>query len=130
VVYIVWGFVFDFTIDSYDKINVVKQAITARKSEIKLYQEQIGKLDELMKSLKSDINELKLKCKKLKGKIDGVIIDTAEFDKILHEFLGGWTHWMTANKKKQEDIDQANFKANEFILVNIKTLETDNLITV
>ena len=130
VVYIVWGFVFDFTIDSYDKINVVKQAIKARKSEIKLYKEQIGKLEELMKSLKTEINELKLKCKKLKGKIDGVIIDTAEFDKILHEFLGGWTHWMTANKKRKEDIDQANSKANEFIQVNIKTLETDNLTTV
>ena len=130
VVYLIWGFVFDFTIDSYDKINVVKQAIKARKSEIKLYKEQLNKLDEKINILKTEINELKLKCKKLKGKIDGVIIDTAEFDKILHEFLGGWTHWMTANKKRKEDIDQANSKANEFIQVNIKTLETDNLTTV
>jgi hypothetical protein len=45
VVYIVWGFVFDFTIDSYDKINVVKQAIRARESEIKLYKEQLGELE-------------------------------------------------------------------------------------
>ena len=130
VVYLIWGFVFDFTIDSYDKINVVKQAIKARRSEIKIYKEQLGKLDEKLNSLKSEINELKLKCKKLNGRIDGVIIDTAEFDKILHEFLGGWTHWMTANKKNKEDIDQANEKANEFIRVNIKTLETDNLTTV
>jgi uncharacterized protein YlxW (UPF0749 family) len=130
IVYLIWGFVFDFTIDSYDKINVVKQAIKARKSEIKLYQDQLGKLDEQISSLKSAINDLKIKCKKLKGKIDGVIIDTAEFDKILHEFLGGWTHWMTANQKQKEDIDQANAKGNEFIQVNIKTLETDNLTTV
>jgi len=130
VVYIVWGFVFDFTIDSYDKINVVKQAIKARKSEIELYQEQLGKIDEQMNNLKSEINDLKIKIKKLKGKIDGVIIDTTEFDKILHEFLGGWTHWMTANKKNPEDIDQANAKAKEFIQVNIRTLETDNLTTV
>ncbi len=127
VVYLIWGFVFDFTIDSYDKINVVKQAIKAKKSEIKLYKEQIEKLEEEKNILKSEINDLKIKCKKLKGKIDGVIIDTAEFDKILHEFLGGWTHWMTANKKTREEIDQANNKANEFIQVNIKTLETNNL---
>lgn len=130
VVYLVWGFVFDFTIDSYDKINVIKQAIKARQSEIKLYQEQLGKLDERVTKLKSEINDLKLKCKKLKVKIDGVIIDTAEFDKILYEFVGGWIHWMTANKKSQEDIDQANAKANEFIEANTKTLETDNLTTV
>ncbi len=127
VVYLIWGFVFDFTIDSYDKINVVKQAIKAKKSEIKLYKEQLKKLDEEKNTLKTEINELKVKCKKLKGKIDGVIIDTAEFDKILHEFLGGWTHWMTANKKNREEIDKANSKANEFIRVNIKTLETNNI---
>lgn len=127
VVYLIWGFVFDFTIDSYDKINVVKQAIKAKKSEKILYIDQLEKLEEEKNTLKSEINELKIKCKKLKGKIDGVIIDTAEFDKILHEFLGGWTHWMTANKKTREEIDQANSKANEFIRVNIKTLETNNL---
>ncbi|MDE3742535.1 hypothetical protein [Maribacter polysaccharolyticus] len=130
VVYLIWGFVFDFTIDSYDKINVVKQAIKARKLEIKLYKEQLAKLEDSTNQLKVEINELKIKCKKLKTKIDGVIIDTAEFDKILHEFLGGWTHWMTANKKSMEDIDLANAKANEFIEVNIMTLETHNLTTV
>lgn len=129
VVYLVWGFVFDFTIDSYDKINVVKQAIKARRSEVGLYQEQIRNLEARLEIIKSEINDLKLRCKKLKGRIDGVIIDTAEFDKILHEFLGGWTHWMTANKKTHEEIDQANLKANQFIQVNIKTLETNNLTT-
>ncbi len=127
IVYLIWGFVFDFTIDSYDKINVVKQAINAKKSEIMLYQEQLIKLNDQVNVLRTDINDLKIKCKELQGKIDGVIIDTAEFDKILHEFLGGWTHWMTANQKNQEDIDQANAKANDFIKVNIKTLETNNL---
>jgi hypothetical protein len=130
VVYLIWGFVFDFTIDSYDKINVVKKAIEAKKSEIKLYTKQLGKLDEQIISLKSEINELKIKCKKLKGRIEGVIMDTAEFDRILHEFLGGWTHWMTANQKSNDDIDQANAKANQFIEVNIKTLETDNLTSI
>jgi hypothetical protein len=37
---------------------------------------------------------------------------------------------MTANQKQKEDIDQANAKGNEFIQINIKTLETDNLTTV
>lgn len=127
VVYLIWGFVFDFTIESYDKINVVKQAINARKSEIKLYNKKLQNFVEEKNNLKSEINNLKIKCKKLKSKIDGVIIDTAEFDKILMEFLGGWTHWMTANKKNKEEIDQANVKAKEFIDINVKTLETNNL---
>ena len=130
IVYLIWGFVFDFTIQSYDKINVVKQAIKAKKSEIEFYEEQLEKNDETVANLRDEINSLKLKCKKLNGKIDGVIIDTAEFNKILHEFLGGWTHWMSVNKKEQSFINQATEKANKFIDVNIKILETDNLTTI
>jgi peptidoglycan hydrolase CwlO-like protein len=130
IVYLIWGFVFDFTIQSYDKINVVKQAIKAKKSEIEIYEEQLEKNDETVANLRDEINSLKLKCKKLNGKIDGVIIDTAEFNKILHEFLGGWTHWMSVNKKEQSFINQATEKANKFIDVNIKILETDNLTTI
>jgi peptidoglycan hydrolase CwlO-like protein len=127
IVYLIWGFVFDFTIEAYDKINVVKQAIKAKQSEITIYKQQLEKNEEIISKLREEINSLKLKCKNLKGKIDGVIIDTAEFDKILHEFLGGWTHWMSANKKEQSFIDQATEKAHEFIVVNIKILETNNL---
>lgn len=130
IVYLIWGFVFDFTIEAYDKINVVKQAIKAKQSEISIYTEKLEKNEEIISNLRVDINALKLKCENLKGKIDGVIIDTAEFDKILHEFLGGWTHWMSANQKEQSFIDQATEKANEFIAINIKTLETNNLETV
>ncbi|MEB8328641.1 hypothetical protein OO009_04675 [Flavobacteriaceae bacterium KMM 6897] len=130
IVYLIWGVVFDFTIESYDKINVVKQAIKARRSEISIYQEQLLKFNERINLLVKEINDLKLKCKKAQSRIDGVIIDTAEFDKILHEFLGGWTHWMSANQKDQNLIDEATHKANEFIEVNIKTLEIENLASV
>jgi len=130
IVYLIWGFVFDFTIEAYDKLNVVKQAIKAKNSEIEIYKEQLDENEGKINKLKEGINILKLSCKKLKGKIDGVIIDTAEFDKILHEFLGGWTHWMSANQKPQNFIDEATSKANEFIEVNIKTLEIENLTTI
>jgi cell division protein FtsB len=129
IVYLIWGFVFDFTMEAYDKINVVKQAIKAKHSEIDIYKEQLTGNENKIEKLKESINALKLSCKKLKGKIDGVIIDTAEFDKILHEFLGGWTHWMSANQKPQSFIDEATTKANEFIKVNIKTLEIENITT-
>lgn len=129
IVYLIWGFVFDFTIEAYDKLNVVKQAIKAKKSEISIYKEKLNRNEENVSKLRNEINALKLNCKELKGKIDGVVIDTAIFDKILHEFLGGWTHWMSVNKKEQPFIDEATKKANEFIEVNIRTLEINNSTT-
>jgi len=126
VVYIIWGFVFDFTIEAYDKINVVMQAIKARKTKIEICNIQLNSLENDLSKLTEAINILKLKCKDSKVKIDGVIMDTAEFDKILHEFLGGWLHWMTANKKPQAFIDEAKNKADQFIQVNVSSLVIEN----
>jgi hypothetical protein len=89
-----------------------------------MYKEKLEKNDSLILELEREVNSMNLKIEDLKVKIDGVIIDTAEFDKILHEFLGGWLHWMSANKFEQSFIDEATKIANEFIRVNIKTLET------
>jgi hypothetical protein len=36
---------------------------------------------------------------------------------------------MSANQKPQNFIDEATSKANEFIVVNIKTLEIENITT-
>ena len=130
VVYIVWGFVFDFTLEAYDRINVVKQAIKAKKSEIKIYDQQIEEGERSLNRLNETISKLKVECAELKVKIDGVIIDTAEFDKILHEFVGGWTHWMSANLKPQETIDRVTTKANEFIAVNVRLLHVNDDATV
>ena len=130
IVYLIWGFVFDFTIESYDKLNVVKQAIKAKHSEIEIYKEQLGENKNKISKLKEDINTLKLSCEELKGKIGGVIIDTTEFDKILHEFLVGWLRYMHGAGKTQPFINEATEKANNFIKVNIKTLEIDNITTI
>jgi hypothetical protein len=130
IVYLIWGLVFDFTIETYEKLNVVKQAIKAKHSEIEIYKEQLNENESKVNELKQSINVLKINCKKINCKIDGIIIDTAEFDKILHEFLSGWTHWMSANQKPQEFINEATSKANVFIEINIKTFEIENMATI
>ncbi|HSJ67974.1 MAG TPA: hypothetical protein VK921_09880, partial [Anditalea sp.] len=126
VVYIIWGFVFDFTMEAYDKLNVIKQAIIARRSEIDLHKEELSKKELKLQEVTRQRNAISILCNKLKTKINGVIVDTAEFDKILHEFLGGWTHWMSANMIPQPEIDIANQKASEFIKVNIRSLQIIN----
>lgn len=125
VVYIIWGFVFDFTMEAYDKLNVIKQAIIARRSEIDLHKGELSKKELKLQEVTRQRNAISILCNKLKTKINGVIVDTAEFDKILHEFLGGWTHWMSANLIPQDQIDIANQKADEFIKVNVRSLQNN-----
>ncbi|MCF6365644.1 MAG: hypothetical protein L3J35_05515 [Bacteroidales bacterium] len=127
VVYIIWGFVFDFTIAAYDKLDVIKQEIKAREREISYIKDDLNTKRLKVGKLFDDISEIKKIIKNLQGKINGVIIDTTEFDKILHEFLGGWLEWMNANKLDQIRIDEATFKADEFIKINIREFKIHNV---
>ena len=127
VVYIIWGFVFDFTIEAYDKIDVIKQEIKAREREIGYIKEDLDINKSKVGKLYDEISLIKKTIKDLEGKINGVIIDTTEFDKILHEFLGGWLEWMNANKLVQSKITEAKLKADEFIQVNIREYKINNI---
>lgn len=127
VVYIIWGFVFDFTIESYDKLDVIKQAIKAREREINDIKSELNIKKTKVGELFDEISVIKKLIQDLQGRINGVIIDTTEFDRILHEFLGGWLHWMNANKLDQTKIDEAKQKADEFIEVNVRVFRTNSL---
>jgi len=127
VVYIIWGFVFDFTIEAYDKIDVIKQEIKAREREIGYIKDDLSVKNLKIGELYDDISGIKKIIKDLEGRINGVIIDTTEFDKILHEFLNGWLEWMNANKLSQSKITEAKVKADEFIQVNIREYKINNI---
>ena len=127
VVYIIWGFVFDFTIEAYDKLDVIKQEINAREREITYVNEDLNIKKAKVGQLFDEISKIKKTIKNLQGKINGVIIDTTLFDKILHEFLGGWLHWMNANKLEQSKIEEAKNKADEFITINIREFKINNV---
>jgi len=127
VVYIIWGFVFDFTIASYDKLDVIKQEIKAREREISYLNEDLIKTRETVGLLYDKIFVIKKRIKNLQGRINGIVIDTTEFDKILHEFLGGWLHWMNANKLGQSKVTDAKNRADEFIQVNIREYKINNI---
>ncbi len=122
IVYLIWGFVFDFTMESYDKLNIVKQAIKAKQTEIKLYEEDVNKTNSEIEKIKSDSHKLETACIKLKNTIDGtiVVIDWTAFEKKMLEFTSGWTHWMTANKVPQERIDEIHQECDKFLKNNQK----------
>ena len=127
IVYLIWGFVFDFTMETYDKLNLIKQAIKGKEEEIELIKEKIEKEKECSEKLLEEINKLNIELKELKTRIEGVIISTNEFDKILHEFLDGWLHWMNSNKKSKSDIELIHQKAQEFIKNNSRFIETHTI---
>lgn len=107
IVYLIWGFIFDFVMDSYDKLDAVKLAINTRKKEIEEQEKEVQKADAEILTHKDTITELKKKLVGYKAIISGeiTIIDWEGFEKKVLNFTTGWTHWMTANKYPKVEID-------------------------
>ncbi|SDE24191.1 coiled-coil domain-containing protein [Riemerella columbipharyngis] len=117
IAYIIWGFIFDFVMDSYDKLDVVKQAITARETEIKINQGDIDKCQEEKEKAEAEIIRLEGDCKKQQAIISGntIIIDWGIFGNALLEFSNGWANWMTHNKKTKDQIDEIWQEQEKFL---------------
>jgi len=117
VVYLVWGFVFDFVMESYDKLDIIKQAIKARETEMKLYEKDIDKLQKDINTFNSEITKLKLECADFEKIINGntIVVNWEGYKKCVFEFVSGWGHWMSANKKLKLDIDKIHLIADDFV---------------
>ena len=106
VVYIIWGVLFDFFMESHRQSNKVGTAITEREKQIQekqaectVLEEQIGRLREAIRALISQ----RLKLEAQKG---GILIPALEWANYLMEFCDGWLAWMSGadislNKQNQ-----------------------------
>jgi len=117
VVYLIWGFVFDFVMESYDKLDIVKQAIKARETEIKLYEDDINKHQDTIDGLNKEVDDLKLECKNYEKIISGntIIINWEGYEHSVFEFTNGWTKWMSAREQWESKINQIHDLAQEFL---------------
>ena len=122
VVYLVWGAVFDFVMDTHDKLDVLKHEIKAREDKILLIKDEILNKNHEIETLKKEIKTLEVKIVELKNQINFGLINVVNLEKQLQEFLQGWLHWMNANKLHSEKIDEATNIVNEFVAQNSTTV--------
>jgi len=117
LVYVIWGFVFDFVMEAYDRLDIVKQAIKTRETEIKLHEADIDGIHAANKALKEEIAELKKECADFEKIASGdiVTINWNGYRTRVHEFTSGWSHWMNASKKPKTDIDRIHAVEREFV---------------
>jgi cell division protein FtsL len=120
VVYMIWGMLFDYVMDAYDKLDEVRQKINSLKRQIVDLRKDITEQKNRRDLLKENVSKNKVRIKKLMSIINGIVIDTSRYDSILHEFLGGWIEWMSNNPCSELEIEEASKKGNEFITKNVR----------
>ena len=126
IVYLIWGFVFDFTIESYEKLDKIRLAIKSKEDEIKVNEQSIEKMNLEINKLEETEIKNKGEINKLKEIIEYTTIIPKEFEQYLFHFMQGWLHWMSANLKNQSQQQECQNVLNIFISSNIRKIEFTN----
>lgn len=126
VVYLIWGLVFDFTIEAHENQDKVRLAIKHKEEEIKVIEQTIDKLNLEINSLEEKENKNIAEINKLNELIEHTTIIPKEFEQYLYHFMQGWIHWMSANLKNQTQQKECEDILTIFISTNIKPIEFTN----
>lgn len=125
IVYVIWGFVFDFVMESYAKMDKVKVAIQEKEKQIKDADAEQKDLEDQMDKMTHTIDENNKEINKLSKVLESSIIPR-EFEHDIFSFLTGWMAWMKQSGKAHNDLDEADKITQEFVKNTIYSLETIN----
>jgi hypothetical protein len=122
VVYLIWGFVFDFVLEAHSKLDSIKVAIrtmrdqiTGLESEIKKYEDKITEMRIASEKNNGEIN-------KLKNVIDGTIILPQTIRESLSLFMVGWYNWLAEGREYNRS--DHNRVYEEFVAIKIEVVES------
>ncbi len=122
VVYLIWGFVFDFVMEAHSKLDIVKV-------NIKTKQEQIVTLEQEINQYQNSITELRIaneknnaEIKKLKQVIDSTIIHPKAVKEVLSQFMMGWYSWLSEGREYNRS--EHNKIYEDFLVGKISTIES------
>ncbi|MFT7157194.1 MAG: cell division protein FtsB [Parvicella sp.] len=126
VVYLIWGFVFDFIMEAHYKMDKLAVAIRGEKEKIKELEKKKTETTNEIDKLMHLIGENSIEAEKLKTILDySDIIKPKELENSIHQFLDGWLEWMASDRRNETDKQIAHVLVGEFIELNISLLEIE-----
>jgi len=119
IVYLIWGFVFDFTIEAYEKLDVVSQAKRTKERIIREIDLKITETNKIITDLKAKNMSLEHKMIDINSKINGIVLEANLFKNVLQQFVQGWTAYMTQAGHSAESIKALSMEAEGYIINGI-----------
>ncbi len=116
VAYVIWGLVFDFTLEHFDNMNahtkeirVLEDKIRNTKIKIEALETEICQIQQNIRTYESEISSLEIKLR------NQDIIDTNILKNALSDFYNGWIAYMTLVRKSNLDMEESSKIYNQFI---------------
>lgn len=126
VVYIIWGFVFDFVMESYAKMDKVKVAIQEKQKQIKDAEAEQADLESQIDKMTHTVDANNTETNKLLKILESSIIPR-EFEQDIFSFLTGWLAWMKQSGKSHADLEEASTISHDFVKVVVNSVDTINV---
>jgi hypothetical protein len=116
VVYLIWGFVFDFVMVEYQKLDKVNHAIKNKEKKINEYSADCSNLKDKIQQLETQKNINIGEIEKLKIELGGIFVFIQEIKQDLGNFFTGWLSYMKNSGKDQMQIDECTNIFDKFLI--------------
>jgi len=122
VVYLIWGFVFDFVIEAHAKLDIVKVTIKTKREQIHTHEQEINQYQNTITELRIANEKNNVEMKKLKQVIDGTIVQPKAVKEALSQFMVGWYAWLSEGREYNRS--EHNKIYEDFLVGKIATIES------
>lgn len=122
IVYVIWGFVFDFVMDSYAKLDKVKVAIDQLKLKIADSKIECKNIKQNIQKHKEDAQTFTADIEKEKRIIDGIIVPINDIKLEIMNFQTGWLSFL-------QGVGYTNpttFEVQETVTTFIRSADSEN----
>ncbi len=122
VVYLIWGFVFDFVMESHSKLDIVKVNIKMKREQIYAIEQEIAQFENKITELRIANGKNNGEINKIRHIIEGTIIQTKAVKEALAQFMVGWYNWLAEGREYNRS--EHNKIYEDFIATNIELIES------
>lgn len=120
IVYIIWGFVYDFVIEEHEKLDAVSRAIRLKQEEAEEAKDKKENLEEQALDLEHEVTEHQAEIDRLQDALDNLVFIPKQFERRTSAFMVGWISWMRSNRHPDSAVEKAK-QINERFLQNVRS---------
>lgn len=123
VVYLIWGFVFDFTMLAFGKFDRISVLINSKKMDIENQRNKISDFEDQVTKINYAHSKNQIDIEKLDVSLSHTIIDPKVLELASMNFLVGWLQYMEFENRPESDRSEANDLVTKFLSAHLESFK-------
>jgi uncharacterized protein YlxW (UPF0749 family) len=116
VVYIIWGFVFNFTMKEYENLDKVKYTIKNKETKLSEYKSECKSIKDKISNLRQEANTIQGEIDKLKIRLESYILYFNDVREGINNYFTGWIGYLKSTGSSQAQINDCEQIKEKFLL--------------